>query len=234
MPNVTSTGLTVLKLKGETTTINSQSIIVDEIDENGDVTRCHGTVAITAGGSGYAKSCLYRDTDVVTGTAAMYENIGTNTSCDFNLIGAVSAGEISLATGSLLIGTAGVASAVAMSGDATIVASGAVTIANSAITTAKIADSNVTLGKLAAGITPSHIVRFAGTATWSGSGATLAHTVTGVAATDIVTATVKTKATEASYLVAATPTTDTITFELSAANTSNDAVIMYSVARAAA
>jgi hypothetical protein len=111
---------------------------------------------------------------------------------------------------------------------------GTAELATNAITTVKITDANVTLAKLAAGITPSHVVKYAGTSTWSGSGATKAQTVTGVAATDIVTATVLTKATEASYLVAAVPTTNTITFELSAANTSNDAVIQYVVHRAAA
>ncbi len=72
---------------------------------------------------------------------------------------------------------------------------------------------------------------YTGTATWSGSGATYAPTVTGVAATDVVHATVKTKPTQAAYLVRATPSSHTITFELSAANTSNDAVIMYTVFR---
>lgn len=93
---------------------------------------------------------------------------------------------------------------------------------------------SVELSKLAAGITPSHVVKYAGKITWSGSGTSLATTVSGVAATDIVIATVQTKATEASYLVSAAPTTDTITLVLSAANTSNDAVIAYSVLRAAA
>lgn len=102
------------------------------------------------------------------------------------------------------------------------------------IGSADIGAGSVTLAKLASGVTPSHVTKYAGTVTWTGSGTTKAATVTGVAATDIVTATVLTKATEASYLVAAVPTTNTITFELSAANTSNDAVIQYSVQRAAA
>ncbi len=111
---------------------------------------------------------------------------------------------------------------------------GAAELASDAVTTAKILAANVTLAKLAAGITPSHVARYGGTTTWAAGGTTHAVTVTGVAATDLVIATVKTKATEASYLVAAVPTTNTITFELSAANTSNDAVIMYTVFNAAA
>ncbi len=107
-------------------------------------------------------------------------------------------------------------------------------LASNAVETAKIKDANVTLAKLSAGITPSHVVKYAGKITWSGSGASLATTVTGVAATDIVVATIQTAPTEAAYLVSAAPTTDTITLVLSAANTSNNAVISYQVLRAAA
>lgn len=107
-------------------------------------------------------------------------------------------------------------------------------LASDAVETVKIKDANVTLAKLASGIAPSHVAKYAGIVTWSGSGATKAATVNGVAATDIVIATIQTKPTQAAYLVAATPTTNTITFELSAANTSNDAVIQYVVLRAAA
>lgn len=75
---------------------------------------------------------------------------------------------------------------------------------------------------------------FAGTFTWSGSGASKAQTITGALATDIVVASVKTSATEASYLKSAILTTDTLTVVLSAANTSNDAVISYIIQRASA
>jgi hypothetical protein len=94
--------------------------------------------------------------------------------------------------------------------------------------------SSVTLAMLTAGITPSHVVKYAGTITWSGSGASLATTVMGVAATDIVIASIQTAPTQAAYLVSATGTLNTITLVLSAANTSNNAVISYQVLRAAA
>jgi hypothetical protein len=48
-----------------------------------------------------------------------------------------------------------------------------------------------------------------------------------------VMATIKVAPTQAAYLVSVAPTTDTITFTLSAANTSNDAQISYTVFRAA-
>lgn len=107
-------------------------------------------------------------------------------------------------------------------------------LANDAVEAAKIKNANVTLAKLAAGITPSHVVKYAGKITWSGSGASLATTIAGVAATDIVVCTIQTAPTQAAYLVSAAPTTDTLTVTLSAANTSNNAVIAYQVLRAAA
>ena len=76
------------------------------------------------------------------------------------------------------------------------------------------------------------VQRFSGVATWSGSGASLAFSVPGVLSTDVVQATIKHAPTQAAYLVSATPSTNTITFTLSAANTSNDATIQYSVSRA--
>ena len=92
----------------------------------------------------------------------------------------------------------------------------------------------VTLAKLATGITPSHVVKFAGKITWSGSGASLATTISGIVSTDIVICTIQTAPTQAAYLVSAAPTTDTLTITLSAANTGNNAVIGYMILRAAA
>jgi hypothetical protein len=113
--------------------------------------------------AGYAKSCLFIKTNAATGTAGLYENIGTTLSCNFNLVGAVTAGEITLATGSILVGAAGVGSAldakttgrlligngttlasIAMQGDATIIADGTLTIANDAVTEAKLANNLLT------------------------------------------------------------------------------------------
>ena len=71
-----------------------------------------------------------------------------------------------------------------------------------------------------------------GTITWSGGGATLASTISGLAATDRVHVNVRVKPTQAAYLVRAVPSTDTLTVELSAANTSNDCQFSYWVWRA--
>ncbi len=107
-------------------------------------------------------------------------------------------------------------------------------LASDAVTGAKIADDAVSLEHLDSGITPSHIVVYAGEFTWSGAGTSVATTVTGALASDIVVATIQSAPSEAAYLASAAVTADTVTVTLSAANTSNDAVISYQVLRAAA
>jgi hypothetical protein len=98
----------------------------------------------------------------------------------------------------------------------------------------KIADDAISVEHIDDGILPSHVVKYAGEVTWSGGGATLAATVMGVAATDIVVASFLTLGTEGTILQGAIASLNTITFTLDAANTSNDAVISYAVFRAAA
>lgn len=93
--------------------------------------------------------------------------------------------------------------------------------------------ATVGLSDLETAVAPSHVVKYAGEVTWSGSGATLAATVSGVLATDIVVASIHTLGTEGTILQGAyASAADTITFTLDAANTSNDAIISYSVLRA--
>ena len=201
--------------------------ILEQDPITGLVTRgtCTGTPPVVAGI--FDLDCELID-DAGSG---IYKNTGTVASPTWSQLGTIA----SLATNKIFVGSAGgTAVAQTMSGDATIVASGALTIANSAVTTAKILDANVTLGKLSTGITPYHVVKYAGKITWSGSGASLATTVTGVLSTDIVLVTIQTAPTQAVYVKSAAPTTDTVTITLSAANTSNDAVIGYTVYRAAA
>lgn len=108
----------------------------------------------------------------------------------------------------------------------------AVKLATDAVETAKIKNANVTLAKLAAGITPSHLIKFAGTYSYGGGGTSVAVTVTGVAATDIVFATIKASTTAVS-IVKAVPTTNTITFHFSA-DPGASTEVFYQVINAAA
>ena len=106
------------------------------------------------------------------------------------------------------------------------------TVTAGSVTTAMIADANVTLAKLAAGITPSHIVKYAGTATMTNGVATKAASVSGVLSTDLVMATSLVNA-GGLIIVSAVPTTDTVTITMSGNATTGDKV-SYTVFRAVA
>lgn len=137
-----------------------------------------------------------------------------------------------LTSGNVLVGSAGnVATAVALSGDATLIASGALTIANDAITTVKILDDNVTLAKLAPGITPSSIVAIDGKYDFVGGSATIAINVPGVVAGDRVYAQIE-GSSNAVSIQKVTPTADTITVLCSA--DPGASTIAYMVLRTAA
>jgi hypothetical protein len=121
-----------------------------------------------------------------------------------------------------------------MSGDATIIASGALTIAANAITTAKILNANVTLAKLAAGITPSHVIKFGGQLTSVGGAAAEAFTVTGaVGATDRAFVQVVDNGTGNVTVLQAVVTDNTLTVTFSA-DPQNDTVFNYQLIRVAA
>jgi hypothetical protein len=139
-----------------------------------------------------------------------------------------------LPSGQIIVGSAGsVPTAVAMSGDATIVAAGALTIAANAITTAKILNANVTLAKLAAGITPSHVIKFAGQLTTVGGAAAEAFTVTGASsATDTAFVQVVNDGTANVTVLEAVVTNNTLTVTFSG-NPGGDCIFNYQIIRAA-
>lgn len=110
---------------------------------------------------------------------------------------------------------------------------GASTVSYAALAAAGLASGAVTLAKLDAGITPSHIVKYAGTHTTTGGAAAEAFTVSGVAATDLVFITIKAQGGTPRTVLYAAPTTNTITVTFSG-DPSTDHVIFYQVLRAAA
>lgn len=106
---------------------------------------CVGTPPTTAGV--FAHGCIMLQTDTSTGAKGLYENVGSSAVPSWNLLGDIAASEITLATGSVLVGTAGVAAAldakgsgkilvgngttvasVSVSGDVTLAANGATTV----------------------------------------------------------------------------------------------------------
>ncbi len=81
---------------GVSTGINSQTVLVYDRDENDDVLYASGTATLNDGAAGYAKGCLYIDTNVGAGTSGLYENVGTTTACNFDLIGSAGGATVAL------------------------------------------------------------------------------------------------------------------------------------------
>ena len=73
-------------MDGRAEIINSVAVRVYFRDTNGDVLFCTGVTVPTATSAGYAKGCLFIDTDVAGGTGGLYCNKGTNLSCTFGLV----------------------------------------------------------------------------------------------------------------------------------------------------
>ncbi len=171
----------------------------------------------------------------ITNTGVSSIVAGVIVNADINAAAAIAYSKLAtLATGSILAGNAGVPTATALSGDATIGATGILTIANNAITTAKILAANVTLAKLAAGITPSHVIKFANQVTTVGGAAAEAFSVPGaLAASDRAFVEVVSNGAADVTVLQAVVTNDTLTVTFSA-NPSNDVVINYQIIRAAA
>lgn len=94
------------------------------------------------------------------------------------------------------------------------------------------ADASVVLADLSAGIAPSHVVKYGGKFTTLGGDATETITVSGLASTDIVHVTVQTAGGTPRSIVAAIPTTNTITVTLSG-DPSTDHILGYVCWRAA-
>jgi len=67
-----------------TVTLNNAAALLT--DGNGDILLATGTTVPTDTTTGYAKGCLFIDTDVGTGTTGLYCNKGTNTSCVFTAV----------------------------------------------------------------------------------------------------------------------------------------------------
>lgn len=100
-------------------------------DASGNILRCSGT-SVPSATAGYAKGCLFIKTDA--SGEGLYENSGSTTSCTFNLIGSVSAGEISLAEGNILVGnSSAVAAALSAKTDGRILVGNGTTVTSVAV-----------------------------------------------------------------------------------------------------
>lgn len=200
----------------EVIVLPSAQILVGNASNIATAVAMTGDIGITNAGVTSIQAGVIVNADISASAAIAYSKLAT------------------MATGSLLIGNAGVPTATAMSGDATIGATGVLTIANDAITTAKILNANVTLAKLATGIAPAAVIKFAGQLTSVGGAASEAFTVTGaVAATDRAFVQIVNNGTGNVTVLEAVVTTNTLTITFSA-DPQNDTVFNYQLIRAAA
>lgn len=85
-PRLGATNFNVLQMDGSSETVNSVAVTTLQADNNGNISQCSGTTVPTAASSGYSKGCLFFKTDAATGVSGTYENVGTTTSCNFQLI----------------------------------------------------------------------------------------------------------------------------------------------------
>lgn len=69
-----------------------------QLDSSMDKIYVQGTTVPTDTTTGYAKGCIFIDTDVLTGTSGFYINKGTNTSCVFELAPVASTGTVTSMT----------------------------------------------------------------------------------------------------------------------------------------
>lgn len=75
--------LPALQLEG---TVIASGVTALLLDSSGDAIIATGTTVPSDSGTGYAKGCLFIDTDVAAGTSGLYVNIGTSSACNFNLV----------------------------------------------------------------------------------------------------------------------------------------------------
>jgi len=150
---------------------------------------------------------------------------GAIVNADVNAAAAIAFSKLAaLPSAQILVGSAGnVATAVAMSGDVAISNTGATTIQAGAID----------LAMLSAGITPSHVIKFAGQPTTVGGAAAEAFAIPGVLVTDLAFVQVVDDGTGNVTVLQAACTADTLTVTFSA-NPGNDTIINYQIIRAAA
>lgn len=181
---------------------------------------------ILVGSAGNVATSVALTGDIaITNTGVSSIQAGVIVNADINAAAAIAFSKLAaLPSTQILVGSAGnVATAVAMSGD--------VTIGNTGITT--IGVGAIDLAMLSAGITPSHVIKFANQVTTVGGAAAEAFTVTGaVAATDRAFVQVVNDGTANVTVLQAVVTANTLTVTFSA-NPGNDTVINYQIIRVA-
>src|SRR3990167_7815719 len=78
-------------VSGEKKKVGTPVVNIVELDGSSMVTRATGATVPTDADAGYAKGCIFTQTDGVVGST-IYINEGTSTSADFNAIGGAGGG----------------------------------------------------------------------------------------------------------------------------------------------
>lgn len=73
-----------IKVAGNTDVVSG--VTANLLDAAGNILHCTGTTVPTDGGAGFAKGCLFIDTDVAAGTTGLYVNVGTTAACNFDAV----------------------------------------------------------------------------------------------------------------------------------------------------
>lgn len=84
--NAGQTGFNSVELIGYPATINSVAITTLLTDGSGNVLLATGTTVPTDASAGYAKGCLFIQTNVATGTSGLNCNKGTTSSSQFTVV----------------------------------------------------------------------------------------------------------------------------------------------------
>lgn len=82
-----------VRIDGNDVTIDGADIEIILEDDSENILMARGTTVPNAD-AGFAKGCIFTKTDAGNGVKALYENVGTTASCDFNKIGDVTSAEI--------------------------------------------------------------------------------------------------------------------------------------------
>jgi len=90
-----------IKVGGHMVEVNEVELRVLEYDGDSKILLCTGTTVPTADSSGFAKGCLFIKTDAADGTKGLYENQGTTSESDFNLVGEISGSELGVTAGTV-------------------------------------------------------------------------------------------------------------------------------------
>lgn len=87
--------LAYAKLQGKTVVdAGSTTIKVLLKDSSGKILLATGTTVPTDSVPGYAKGCIFIDTDVGAGSQGAYINVGTNAACNFDVITTIGTGDV--------------------------------------------------------------------------------------------------------------------------------------------